>query len=569
MPIVGPAVATLLAMLARSIGAERVFELGSAIGYSTAFFARAVGRGGQVFYTDGSAENAEQARVSRALGLLDRVAIRVGEAVARSRPRRETSTWSSSTSTRTAIRGARGRGAARPPRRLPAGRQRALVGPRRGRRVPRRRHRGDPGVQPAALRPAGLLERDRAAARRRGDRARESETARPGRDSRSDSGASPRRDARPLRGGPPLGRARGSGARISRRARERVAELASRVRRLRARHGTARGAPARALRGGGPARRHGDLRRSRQLLRRARAGAAAGHADHALDRGDRGRRAARSRALTESACPATSSWEARICPTGCTWTPSTAARSATPRPLARGSARSSARRSRCSRGLSRPTRRARSWRAFSSTCAVPSRRETAWRNRSRPSSAPMRSCPTTRRCGASAACCSCSAGARTRRCASWRPTPRRGRRGRRGGAQLLAVVRGRAVSSPETETPRPRRRRSSLSTRPGSAAPRPGDHDGRGRALHALAEDPEEEARRSSCGNGRGSSGARRRDQGLVARRLRFRRRLLLLEVSRSRAWTTSTATRKGSPGGSRCSETGVRSLIFRISETR
>jgi predicted O-methyltransferase YrrM len=82
VPIVGPAVGTLLEILTRSIGADRVFELGSAIGYSTAFFARAVGRGGQVTYTDGSAEKAEQARAYlERLGVLDRVAIRVGDAV--------------------------------------------------------------------------------------------------------------------------------------------------------------------------------------------------------------------------------------------------------------------------------------------------------------------------------------------------------------------------------------------------------------------------------------------------------------------------------------------------------
>ncbi len=82
VPIVGPAVGTLLEILARSIGADRVFELGSAIGYSTAFFARAVGRGGQVTYTDGSAEKAEQARgYLERLGFLDRVTIRVGDAV--------------------------------------------------------------------------------------------------------------------------------------------------------------------------------------------------------------------------------------------------------------------------------------------------------------------------------------------------------------------------------------------------------------------------------------------------------------------------------------------------------
>src|SRR4051812_5252889 len=82
VPIVGPAVATLLEVLARSIGAARVFELGSAIGYSTAFFARAVGKGGHVFYTDGSEENANRARgYLERMGFADRVTIKVGDAV--------------------------------------------------------------------------------------------------------------------------------------------------------------------------------------------------------------------------------------------------------------------------------------------------------------------------------------------------------------------------------------------------------------------------------------------------------------------------------------------------------
>jgi predicted O-methyltransferase YrrM len=83
VPIVGPAVATLLEILARSIGAARVFEMGSAIGYSTAFFASAVGRGGQVVYTDGNPANAERARgYLERMQLADRVLIRVGDAVA-------------------------------------------------------------------------------------------------------------------------------------------------------------------------------------------------------------------------------------------------------------------------------------------------------------------------------------------------------------------------------------------------------------------------------------------------------------------------------------------------------
>jgi caffeoyl-CoA O-methyltransferase len=83
VPIVGPAVGSLLEILARSIGADRIFEMGSAIGYSTAFFARAVGRGGQVIYTDGDPANAGRARgYLERLGLADRVTIRVGDAVA-------------------------------------------------------------------------------------------------------------------------------------------------------------------------------------------------------------------------------------------------------------------------------------------------------------------------------------------------------------------------------------------------------------------------------------------------------------------------------------------------------
>jgi predicted O-methyltransferase YrrM len=62
IPIVGPAVASLLQQLAMMINARTVFELGSAIGYSTIWWARAVGEKGQVIYTDGDSKNAERAR---------------------------------------------------------------------------------------------------------------------------------------------------------------------------------------------------------------------------------------------------------------------------------------------------------------------------------------------------------------------------------------------------------------------------------------------------------------------------------------------------------------------------
>jgi predicted O-methyltransferase YrrM len=56
--------------------------MGSAIGYSTIWWARGVAQGGRVVYTDGSRENADQARrnLERA-GVLDRVQIMVGDAL--------------------------------------------------------------------------------------------------------------------------------------------------------------------------------------------------------------------------------------------------------------------------------------------------------------------------------------------------------------------------------------------------------------------------------------------------------------------------------------------------------
>jgi len=62
IPIVGPAVARVLQQLAIMINARTVFELGSAIGYSTIWWAQAVGDNGRVIYTDGDSKNAERAR---------------------------------------------------------------------------------------------------------------------------------------------------------------------------------------------------------------------------------------------------------------------------------------------------------------------------------------------------------------------------------------------------------------------------------------------------------------------------------------------------------------------------
>jgi predicted O-methyltransferase YrrM len=82
IPIVGPAVARILHQLALIAGARNVFEMGSAIGYSTIWWARAVGDGGRVIYTDGDRKNADEGRgyFERA-GVADRIAIKVGDAL--------------------------------------------------------------------------------------------------------------------------------------------------------------------------------------------------------------------------------------------------------------------------------------------------------------------------------------------------------------------------------------------------------------------------------------------------------------------------------------------------------
>jgi predicted O-methyltransferase YrrM len=82
IPIVGPAVARVLQQLALMINARNVFELGSAIGYSTIWWAQAVGENGHVVYTDGDSKNAERARgyFARA-GVSKRVVVRTGDAL--------------------------------------------------------------------------------------------------------------------------------------------------------------------------------------------------------------------------------------------------------------------------------------------------------------------------------------------------------------------------------------------------------------------------------------------------------------------------------------------------------
>jgi caffeoyl-CoA O-methyltransferase len=82
VPIVGPAVGRILYQLAVIAGAKLIFEMGSAIGYSTIWWARAVGEGGRVVYTDGDGKNASKATTYfQRAGVSDRIMVKTGDAL--------------------------------------------------------------------------------------------------------------------------------------------------------------------------------------------------------------------------------------------------------------------------------------------------------------------------------------------------------------------------------------------------------------------------------------------------------------------------------------------------------
>jgi len=82
IPIVGPAVARVLQQLAMMINARTVFELGSAIGYSTIWWAQAVGDSGRVVYTDSDSKNVDRARGYFARAeVTKRIELRTGDAL--------------------------------------------------------------------------------------------------------------------------------------------------------------------------------------------------------------------------------------------------------------------------------------------------------------------------------------------------------------------------------------------------------------------------------------------------------------------------------------------------------
>jgi len=81
IPIVKPVVGRFLALLVEITGAKRIFEMGSAIGYSTIWLARAAGPRGEVHYTDVDPVRVGLARdYIRRAGVARRVQMHQGDA---------------------------------------------------------------------------------------------------------------------------------------------------------------------------------------------------------------------------------------------------------------------------------------------------------------------------------------------------------------------------------------------------------------------------------------------------------------------------------------------------------
>jgi len=80
-PIIGRLCGEVLELLARSIGARRIFEMGSGYGYSAYWFSRATGPDGEIHLTDTDPDNESKAGdfLGRA-GLLDPIRYHVASA---------------------------------------------------------------------------------------------------------------------------------------------------------------------------------------------------------------------------------------------------------------------------------------------------------------------------------------------------------------------------------------------------------------------------------------------------------------------------------------------------------
>lgn len=82
IPIIGPVVGRILYQLVRLVNAKTVFEMGSAIGYSTIWIARAAGEDCVVYYTDSDPAMARQAeQFFERAGVRDRIRILRGDAL--------------------------------------------------------------------------------------------------------------------------------------------------------------------------------------------------------------------------------------------------------------------------------------------------------------------------------------------------------------------------------------------------------------------------------------------------------------------------------------------------------
>ena len=80
--IIGPDCGRLLALMAQISGAKRIFEMGSAIGYSAIWFARAAGPAAEIYCTDGDPANAELAKKNfERAGVAGQVRFMTGDAV--------------------------------------------------------------------------------------------------------------------------------------------------------------------------------------------------------------------------------------------------------------------------------------------------------------------------------------------------------------------------------------------------------------------------------------------------------------------------------------------------------
>jgi predicted O-methyltransferase YrrM len=81
LPLVDAEVGVLLRVLALSIGATRILEIGTAIGYSGIWLAGALPAGGMLFTMEMDPDRAREARENFArAGLTDRVNVIVGDA---------------------------------------------------------------------------------------------------------------------------------------------------------------------------------------------------------------------------------------------------------------------------------------------------------------------------------------------------------------------------------------------------------------------------------------------------------------------------------------------------------